>query len=244
MLDGDDVLPGFRFSWERSLRAPDGGRRPPPLHSPGMDTIPRMPSARWLPTTSCSRPVTVMRAKRERTRRLPRLPTGGVEPLSGAPPGVSAPGAVTRASPATTVSFPVDSAGVRAAASRLSWYPMSESADRGGRTRTTRSEVPSTGLRYRDKRGEQKFFMRQSIADGRSGETAVDERELAWVVGSSEPLADVPHRRRREAFPGAGLLADAADPVLGTCAPATSATTTVTSARDIGRTCVYCHNVG
>ena len=66
-----------------------------------------------------------------------------------------------------------------------SWYPMSRAPIVEDWTSHNTIEVPATGLRYRMSRRDGKFFMRQSIADGRGGETAVDERELAWVVGSS-----------------------------------------------------------
>ena len=64
------------------------------------------------------------------------------------------------------------------------WYPMAEAPVIEDWSKNNALEVPSTGLRYRMTRRDGKFFMRQSIDDGRGGETAVDERELVWVVGS------------------------------------------------------------
>jgi cytochrome c-type biogenesis protein CcmH/NrfG len=66
-----------------------------------------------------------------------------------------------------------------------SWYSMRDAPVVEDWTKHNAIEVPSTGLRYRMSRRDGKFYMRQSIDDGRGGETAVDERELIWVVGSA-----------------------------------------------------------
>jgi Flp pilus assembly protein TadD len=66
-----------------------------------------------------------------------------------------------------------------------SWYPMSTAPVIEDWTKHNGFTVPSTGLRYRMSRRDGKFWVRQSIGDGRGGETAVDERELVWAVGSA-----------------------------------------------------------
>jgi cytochrome c-type biogenesis protein CcmH/NrfG len=66
-----------------------------------------------------------------------------------------------------------------------SWYPMSEAPVIEDWTKNNSFVVPATGLRYTMTRRNGKFYARQSIDDGRGGQTAVDERELVWAVGSA-----------------------------------------------------------
>jgi Flp pilus assembly protein TadD len=120
-----------------------------------------------------------------------------------------------------------------------SWSPMSEAPIVEDWTSHNAIEVPATGLRYRMTRRDGKFFMKQSIADGRGGETAIDERELAWVVGSSN------HSRTYLISEGGKLFQapvcwQTQEPVWDLC-PGYEVDNRY-FARDIGRTCVYCHN--
>jgi Tfp pilus assembly protein PilF len=66
-----------------------------------------------------------------------------------------------------------------------SWYPMVGAPEIEDWTNKNSFTVPSTGLRYKMTKRDAKYYVRQSISDGRGGETAVDERELVWAVGSA-----------------------------------------------------------
>jgi len=121
----------------------------------------------------------------------------------------------------------------------MSWYPLASATSIEDWTDKNLLELPETGLRYRmQKRGE-KFFMRQSIADGRGGETAVDERELTWVVGSSH------HSRTYLVTDGPALFQAPVcwytkDALWDLC-PGYESNNDYFS-RPISRTCVFCHN--
>ncbi len=65
-----------------------------------------------------------------------------------------------------------------------SFYPLTEGSTVEDFADRNEIEIPEQGLRYRMTRRDGKFFMRQSVPDEGGGETAVDERELVWVVGS------------------------------------------------------------
>ena len=163
----------------------------------------------------------------------PAAADGGVEPLNAAP-GVKFVGR-DACRPCHTELW---STFARTGMGR-SWYPMSEAPIVEDWTSHNTIEVPSTGLRYRMSRRGGKFFMRQSIGDGRGGETAVDERELIWVVGSSN------HSRTYLIEEGGKLFQapvcwQTQDPVWDLC-PGYERDNRY-FARDIGRTCVYCHN--
>lgn len=120
-----------------------------------------------------------------------------------------------------------------------SWSPMSTAPVVEDWTSHNTIEVPSTGLRYRMSRRDGKFFMRQSIADGRGGETAVDERELVWVIGSA-------NHSRQYLIEEDGKLLQAPvcwhtqNPVWDLC-PGYEFKNFYFG-REIGRTCVFCHN--
>jgi Flp pilus assembly protein TadD len=100
-------------------------------------------------------------------------------------------------------------------------------------------ERAATGLKYRMHRRDGKFYMRQSIADGRGGETAIDERELVWVVGSA-------HHSRTYLIVHDGMLFQAPvcwytkDELWDLC-PGYEFKNDYFS-REISRTCVFCHN--
>jgi Tfp pilus assembly protein PilF len=120
-----------------------------------------------------------------------------------------------------------------------SWYPMSTAPIVEDWTTRNAIKVPSTGLCYRMSRRGGKFFVRQSIDDGRGGETAVDERELVWVVGSAN------HSRTYLISEGGKLFQapvcwQTQDPVWDLC-PGYERDNRY-FARDIGRNCVFCHN--
>jgi Tfp pilus assembly protein PilF len=100
-------------------------------------------------------------------------------------------------------------------------------------------EVPATGLRYRMSRRDGKFFMRQAIADGRGGETAVDERELAWVVGSANHSRTYLVSQDGKLFQ-APVCWHTQDPVWDLC-PGYEFDNRY-FARETGRNCVFCHN--
>ena len=120
-----------------------------------------------------------------------------------------------------------------------SWSPMSKAPVIEDWTTHNTIEVPATGLRYRMRRSGGKFFMRQSIADGRGGETAVDERELAWVVGSANHSRTYLIEQDGKLFQ-APVCWQTQDPVWDLC-PGYELDNRYFS-RDIGRTCVFCHN--
>jgi tetratricopeptide (TPR) repeat protein len=100
-------------------------------------------------------------------------------------------------------------------------------------------EVPSTGLRYTMTRRDGKFFVRQSIADGRGGETAVDERELVWAVGSANHSRQYLLVQDGKLFQ-APVCWHTQDPVWDLC-PGYEYNNFY-FARDTGPQCVSCHN--
>jgi Flp pilus assembly protein TadD len=100
-------------------------------------------------------------------------------------------------------------------------------------------EVPATGLRYRMARRDGKFFMRQSITDGRGGETAVDERELVWVIGSANHSRTYVVSQNGKLFQ-APVCWQTQEPVWDLCPGYELGNLYFT--RETGRTCVYCHN--
>lgn len=96
-----------------------------------------------------------------------------------------------------------------------------------------------TGLHYRMERREGRFFMRQFLVDREGRESAVDERELLDVVGSA-------HHSRTYLVSWGGKLFQAPvcwytrDAVWDLC-PGYELDNDYFS-REIGRTCVFCHN--
>jgi len=120
-----------------------------------------------------------------------------------------------------------------------SWYPLASAPlIEDWATRNT-FDVKATGLRYRMFRRDEKFFMRQSLVDSKGGETAVDERELIWVVGSGN------HSRTYLVTDGAKLSQApmcwyTKDAVWDLC-PGYEQNNDYFS-REIDRTCVFCHN--
>jgi Flp pilus assembly protein TadD len=100
-------------------------------------------------------------------------------------------------------------------------------------------DVPATGLRYRMTRRDGKFFMRQAIADGRGGETAVDERELVWVIGSANHSRTYVVSQNGKLFQ-APVCWQTQEPVWDLCPGYEFGN--LYFARETGRTCVYCHN--
>jgi Tfp pilus assembly protein PilF len=120
-----------------------------------------------------------------------------------------------------------------------SWYPMAGAAPIEDWSTHNTVQLASTGLRYRMLERGGKHFMRQSIADGRGGETAVDERELVWVVGSG-------NHSRTYLVTQNGMLFQAPvcwytrDAVWDLC-PGYEFKNDYFS-REISRTCVFCHN--
>ena len=120
-----------------------------------------------------------------------------------------------------------------------SFYPMT--ADRVIEDWSERNTFTSeaTGLRYRMERREGRFYMRQFLTDASGGETAVDERELLYVVGSA-------HHSRTYLVSWEGKLFQAPvcwytrDALWDLC-PGYELDNDYFS-REIGRTCVFCHN--
>lgn len=120
-----------------------------------------------------------------------------------------------------------------------SFYPLT--ADRSIEDWTTSNTFtsPRSGLRYRMERRDGRFYMRQFLDDGRGGETAVDERELLFVVGSA-------HHSRTYLVSWGGKLFQAPvcwytrDALWDLC-PGYEHDNDYFS-REIGRTCVFCHN--
>jgi Tfp pilus assembly protein PilF len=120
-----------------------------------------------------------------------------------------------------------------------SWYPMSEAPVVEDWTKHNSLEVPSTGLRYRMTRRDGKFFMRQSVADGRGGETAVDERELVWVIGSANHSRQYLIEQDGKMFQ-APVCWQTQNPVWDLC-PGYEYKNFYFG-RVIGSNCVFCHN--
>jgi len=121
----------------------------------------------------------------------------------------------------------------------LSWHPVAGAPVIEDWARKNVVEIPATGLRYRMVRRDGKPFMRQSIADGRGGETAIDERELVWIVGSAH------HSRTYLVTDGDKLFQAPVcwytkDGVWDLC-PGYEFKNDYFS-REISRTCVFCHN--
>lgn len=120
-----------------------------------------------------------------------------------------------------------------------SWYPMVNAKVIEDWTDRNTFEVGRTGLRYRMTRRDGKFFMRQSIADGRGGETAVDEHELVWAVGSTNHSRTYLVVQDGKLFQ-APVCWYTKDTVWDLC-PGYEDNNDYFS-REIGRTCVFCHN--
>ncbi|HEX4824621.1 MAG TPA: tetratricopeptide repeat protein [Candidatus Polarisedimenticolaceae bacterium] len=121
----------------------------------------------------------------------------------------------------------------------LSWYPVAGAPVIEDWTQKNVFEVQATGLRYRMLRRDGKFFMRQSISDGRGGEAAVDERELTWIVGSAH------HSRTYLVTDGDKLFQAPVcwytkDAAWDLC-PGYEFKNDYFS-REISHTCVFCHN--
>ncbi len=120
-----------------------------------------------------------------------------------------------------------------------SWYPLADAPVIENWTTGNTLDVNATGLRYRMFRREEKFFMRQSLVDAKGRETAVDERELVWVVGSGN------HSRTYLVTDGAKLFQApicwyTKDALWDLC-PGYEQNNDY-FAREIDRTCVFCHN--
>ena len=120
-----------------------------------------------------------------------------------------------------------------------SWYALSPAVAIEDWDRDNHTENPATGLHYRMTRRGDRFYMRQFLLDPRGGEVAVDERELVWVVGSA-------HHSRTYLVVTNGRLYQAPvcwypkDAVWDLC-PGYEHDNDYFS-REIGRTCVFCHN--
>jgi predicted Zn-dependent protease len=120
-----------------------------------------------------------------------------------------------------------------------SWYPLAGAPVIEDWTTRNRVEVPETGLRYTMFRRDGKAFMRHSILDDRGVETAVDERELTWIVGSAN------HSRTYLVTLGDKLFQAPVcwytkDTLWDLC-PGYE-TNNDDFSREISRTCVFCHN--
>ena len=120
-----------------------------------------------------------------------------------------------------------------------SWYPLAGAALIEDWTRRNTVTVPESGLRYTMSRRDGKFFMRQSIAGPDGSETAVDERELTWVVGSAH------HSRTYLVTIGDKLFQAPVcwytQGALWDLCPGYESNNDYFS-REISRTCVFCHN--
>ena len=120
-----------------------------------------------------------------------------------------------------------------------SWYPMAGAPVIEDWTKNNSFTVPSTGLRYTMTRRDGKFYARQSIADGRGGETAVDERELVWAVGSANHSRQYLVVQDGKLFQ-APVCWHTQNPVWDLC-PGYEFDN-MYFARDTGPACVACHN--
>ena len=120
-----------------------------------------------------------------------------------------------------------------------SWYPLADAPVIENWTTGNTFDVKATGLRYRMFRREEKFFMRQSLVDPKGREAAVDERELVWVVGSGN------HSRTYLVTDGAKLFQAPicwyTKGALWDLCPGYEHNNDY-FAREIDRTCVFCHN--
>ncbi|HZN54974.1 MAG TPA: tetratricopeptide repeat protein [Candidatus Polarisedimenticolaceae bacterium] len=119
-----------------------------------------------------------------------------------------------------------------------SWYPLAGAEiieDWSGRNTV---DVARTGLHYAMFRRGERFFMRQSLVD-RGRETAVDERELLWVVGSAHHSRAYLVAWDEKLFqaPVCWFTKDA----LWDLCPGYEMKNDYFS-REIDRTCVFCHN--
>lgn len=120
-----------------------------------------------------------------------------------------------------------------------SWYPIATAKVVEDWTGKNTVVIADTGLRYRMVRRDGKFFMRQSIDDGRGSETAIDERELEGVVGSG-------HHSRAYLVSTHGKLFQApvcwyTQDALWDLCPGYETDNDYFS-REISKTCVFCHN--
>jgi hypothetical protein len=120
-----------------------------------------------------------------------------------------------------------------------SWYPMASAPVIEDWTKHNAFTVPSTGLRYKMTERAGKFFVRQSIDDGRGRETAIDERELAWVVGSGNHSRQYLVEQEGKLFQ-APVCWHTEARVWDLC-PGYEFDN-LYFARETGRTCVFCHN--
>jgi Tfp pilus assembly protein PilF len=120
-----------------------------------------------------------------------------------------------------------------------SWSPFTDDRVIEDWTSHNTFEVKTTGLRYRMFRRDGKFFMRQSLVDAKGRETAVDERELSWVVGSGNHSRTYIVKDRDKLFqaPVCWYTKDA----LWDLCPGYEENNDYFS-REIDRTCVFCHN--
>lgn len=120
-----------------------------------------------------------------------------------------------------------------------SWYPMAAAPVVEDWTKHNSLEVPSTGLHYKMTRKNGKFYMRQSIDDGRGGQTAVDERELIWVIGSANHSRQYLIEEDGKLFQ-APVCWQTQDPVWDLCPGYENKN--FYFARVIDSACVFCHN--
>src|SRR5262245_22133863 len=120
-----------------------------------------------------------------------------------------------------------------------SFYPLTADRVIEDWTKNNTFSSGKSGLHYRMERRDGRFYMRQFLDDGRGGETAVDERELLYVVGSA-------HHSRTYLVSWGGKLFQAPvcwyprDELWDLC-PGYEMDNDYFS-REIGRTCVFCHN--
>ena len=120
-----------------------------------------------------------------------------------------------------------------------SFYPLTADRVIEDWTASNAFTSPRSGLRYRMERRDGRFYMRQFLDDGHGGETAVDERELLYVIGSA-------HHSRAYLVSWGGKLFQAPvcwytrDALWDLC-PGYELDNDYFS-REIGRTCVFCHN--
>ncbi|HEX4826138.1 MAG TPA: tetratricopeptide repeat protein [Candidatus Polarisedimenticolaceae bacterium] len=120
-----------------------------------------------------------------------------------------------------------------------SWYPMAGAPVIEDWTKHNSFTVPSTGLHYTMTRRDGKFWVKQSIADGKGGQTAIDERELVWAVGSANHSRQYLLVQDGKLFQ-APVCWHTTDPVWDLC-PGYEYNNFY-FARDTGPQCVSCHN--
>jgi len=106
-------------------------------------------------------------------------------------------------------------------------------------TRDNEIEIPGTGLRYRMIERDGRYFQRQFVPDSRGGELVVDEREVAWVLGSGK------HARSYVTLVGDELfqmpMCWYPEPRLWDLCPGYEHTNEHFS-REVTLSCVFCHN--